>query len=60
MQPYRFNLLAPILRKSSRGHGNDLRGPMVIGTLQQMLREVDWGELDIMIVDLPRAPAMRS
>jgi ATP-binding protein involved in chromosome partitioning len=29
------------------------RGPMVMSALQQMLREVDWGELDIMIVDLP-------
>jgi Mrp family chromosome partitioning ATPase len=29
------------------------RGPMVMGALQQMPRQVDWGELDIMIVDLP-------
>jgi ATP-binding protein involved in chromosome partitioning len=29
------------------------RGPMVMSALQQMLREVDWGALDIMIVDLP-------
>jgi ATP-binding protein involved in chromosome partitioning len=27
--------------------------PMIWRALQQMLREVDWGELDIMIVDLP-------
>jgi ATP-binding protein involved in chromosome partitioning len=29
------------------------RGPMVMSALQQMLRDVNWGELDIMIVDLP-------
>src|SRR6266700_1506667 len=26
---------------------------MVMGALQQMLRDVAWGELDIMIVDMP-------
>lgn len=29
------------------------RGPMVAGTVQQLLRDVDWGDLDYLIVDLP-------
>ena len=29
------------------------RGPMLMGALQQMLMQVDWGEKDVLIVDLP-------
>jgi ATP-binding protein involved in chromosome partitioning len=29
------------------------RGPMLMGALQQMISQVAWGELDVLIVDLP-------
>lgn len=29
------------------------RGPMLMGALQQLISQVNWGELDVLIVDLP-------
>jgi ATP-binding protein involved in chromosome partitioning len=29
------------------------RGLMVMGALEQLMRDVDWGDLDVMIVDMP-------
>jgi ATP-binding protein involved in chromosome partitioning len=29
------------------------RGPMLMGALQQLITQVDWGRLDVLIVDLP-------
>ncbi|MFQ5537878.1 MAG: P-loop NTPase [Gemmatimonadota bacterium] len=30
-----------------------MRGPLISGILKQFLEQVDWGELDIMVVDMP-------
>ena len=29
------------------------RGPMLMGAMQQMLGQVNWGELDVLLIDLP-------
>ncbi len=29
------------------------RGPLVMGLIRQFLKDVDWGELDLLVVDLP-------
>lgn len=29
------------------------RGPMVMGALNQLMRDVAWGELDVMVIDMP-------
>ncbi len=34
-----------------------MRGPMLHGIMRQFLREVDWGQLDYLVIDLPRARA---
>ncbi len=57
------NILAPVenygLKVMSMGFLVDeetpmiWRGPMVISALTQMLKDVAWGELDILVVDMP-------
>ena len=34
-----------------------MRGPMLHGIIQQFLRQVDWGPLDYLVIDLPPGPA---
>ncbi|WP_114964738.1 Mrp/NBP35 family ATP-binding protein [Alkalilacustris brevis] len=36
-----------------RGEAVIWRGPMLMGALQQLLNDVRWGELDVLIVDMP-------
>jgi len=62
-QPVQGNVLRPMegfgLKVMSMGFLVDedtpmiWRGPMVISALTQMLREVAWGELDVLVVDMP-------
>ena len=35
------------------------RGPMVMGAVRQLMNDVDWGTLDVLIIDTPPAPAIR-
>jgi ATP-binding protein involved in chromosome partitioning len=61
--PVRGRVLAPLegygLKAMSMGFLVDeetptiWRGPMVMSALTQMLREVAWGELDVLVVDMP-------
>ncbi len=36
------------------------RGPMIMGALQQLITQVEWGNLDVLIVDLPPGPGTSS
>jgi len=61
--PARGNLIAPVeklgLKLMSMGYLVDReqamvwRGPMMAGAVSQLVTDVDWGELDYLVVDLP-------
>ena len=38
---------------TNEGQATIWRGPMLMGALQQMLMQVQWGALDVLLVDLP-------
>jgi ATP-binding protein involved in chromosome partitioning len=38
---------------TNEGQATVWRGPMLMGALQQMMNQVQWGALDVLIVDLP-------
>ena len=43
--------LDPVLR--ARGSADRVARPLVGGAIQQFLRDVDWGDLDYLVIDLP-------
>ncbi|MEZ4547159.1 MAG: P-loop NTPase [Thermodesulfobacteriota bacterium] len=36
------------------------RGPMVHGAIKQFIEDVEWGDTEYLVVDLPRGRATRS
>ena len=54
-QPARIPVDATVVstRVLSPGQAVVWRGPMATSALRQLLRETDWGTLDILVIDLP-------